>query len=70
MPEPVDILIGHSFGANAVLEHLADGGGAAQPRAAVLLALFFRPDTLRVDWPISCAPSRRRWPPPRARTPV
>ncbi|GAA0914281.1 MULTISPECIES: alpha/beta fold hydrolase [Streptomyces violaceusniger group] len=52
VPEPVDILIGHSFGANAVLEHLADRDGAAQPRAAVLLAPFFRPDTLRVDWPL------------------
>lgn len=50
VPEPVDVLIGHSFGANAVLEHLATPGTARQPRAAVLLAPFFRPETLRVDW--------------------
>ncbi|MFB7115760.1 alpha/beta fold hydrolase [Streptomyces sp. NPDC056291] len=52
VPEPVDVLIGHSFGANAVLEHLATSAGALQPRAAVLLAPFFRPATLTVDWPL------------------
>lgn len=41
VPEPVDVLLGHSFGANAVLEHLA--AGAAAPRAVVLLAPFYRP---------------------------
>ncbi|MGX4687688.1 alpha/beta fold hydrolase [Streptomyces sp. JNUCC 63] len=52
VPEPVDVLIGHSFGANAVLEHLATPGDLSQPRAAVLLAPFFRPETLTVDWPL------------------
>ncbi|MFD4206022.1 alpha/beta fold hydrolase [Micromonospora tulbaghiae] len=42
LPEPADVLIGHSFGANAVLDHLA---GAARPaaRAAVLIAPLVRP---------------------------
>lgn len=42
LPEPADVLIGHSFGANAVLDHLADGPGPG-PRAAVLLAPLVRP---------------------------
>ncbi|MEU8263188.1 alpha/beta fold hydrolase [Micromonospora sp. NPDC048999] len=42
LPEPVDILVGHSFGANAVLDHLATRP-APEVRAAVLLAPLVRP---------------------------
>ncbi|MFJ8578294.1 alpha/beta fold hydrolase [Micromonospora sp. NPDC093277] len=42
LPEPVDVLIGHSFGANAVLDHLATRPEPAI-RAAVLLAPLVRP---------------------------
>ncbi|MDO3686670.1 alpha/beta fold hydrolase [Micromonospora sp. C28ISP2-4] len=42
LPEPADVLVGHSFGANVVLDHLA---AHPQPpvRAAVLLAPLVRP---------------------------
>lgn len=52
VPEPVDVLLGHSFGANAVLEHLATSEGTRVPSAAVLLAPFYRPESLTVDWPL------------------
>ncbi|MEV7085126.1 alpha/beta hydrolase [Streptomyces sp. NPDC093085] len=74
VPEPVDVLLGHSFGANAVLELLAEQAEQAEqagqaeradgaeredgasvspaPSAAVLLAPFYRPDTLPVGWPL------------------
>jgi pimeloyl-ACP methyl ester carboxylesterase len=42
LPGPVDVLVGHSFGANAVLDHLA-GGADPQPAAAVLIAPLVRP---------------------------
>ncbi|KAA2254453.1 alpha/beta hydrolase [Solihabitans fulvus] len=46
LPEPPDTLVGHSFGANAVLEHLARRRPA---RTAVLLAPFYRPASAPVD---------------------
>ncbi|MFE2492817.1 alpha/beta fold hydrolase [Streptomyces scopuliridis] len=52
VPEPVDVLLGHSFGSNAVLEHLATPHGTHVPSAAVLLAPFYRPESLTVDWPL------------------
>ncbi|OKI61476.1 alpha/beta fold hydrolase [Micromonospora sp. CB01531] len=42
VPEPVDVLVGHSFGANAVLDHLATGAPPTVS-AAVLLAPLVRP---------------------------
>ncbi|GAA2489700.1 hypothetical protein GCM10010406_27340 [Streptomyces thermolineatus] len=52
LPEPADVLVGHSFGSNAVLQHLADCGprGPEGVRAAVLVAPFYRPESLAVDW--------------------
>ncbi|MDI6099262.1 alpha/beta fold hydrolase [Actinoplanes sp. NEAU-A12] len=41
-PEPIEILAGHSFGANAVLDHLATGA-APDVRAALLIAPLIRP---------------------------
>ncbi|MEV4970853.1 alpha/beta fold hydrolase [Streptomyces scopuliridis] len=52
VPEPVDVLLGHSFGSNAVLEHLATADSSHVPSAAVLLAPFYRPESLTVDWPL------------------
>ncbi|MEU5257005.1 alpha/beta fold hydrolase [Streptomyces longwoodensis] len=51
IPEPVDVLLGHSFGANAVLQYLAHCGAAGPAaRTAVLAAPFYRPSTLECDW--------------------
>jgi pimeloyl-ACP methyl ester carboxylesterase len=51
IPEPVDVLLGHSFGANAVLQYLAQCGPAGPAaRTAVLAAPFYRPSTLVCDW--------------------
>lgn len=47
LPTPPDILIGHSFGANAILELLATG--AVRPERAVLLAPFYRPPSMVDD---------------------
>jgi pimeloyl-ACP methyl ester carboxylesterase len=44
-----DVLVGHSFGANAVLAHLASGRDP-QPRVAVLLNPFFRPADAPASW--------------------
>jgi pimeloyl-ACP methyl ester carboxylesterase len=44
LPAPPDVLIGHSFGANAILELLA--ANAIAPSRAVLLAPFYRPLSL------------------------
>nr|QRG34990.1 alpha/beta hydrolase [Micromonospora sp.] len=56
VPEPVDILVGHSFGANAVLDHLAS---RPEPtvRAAVLLAPLVRPEQ-RAPHPVLVARTR------------
>jgi pimeloyl-ACP methyl ester carboxylesterase len=51
--EPAAVLIGHSFGANAVLELLADTTVrpvAPRPSAVVLTAPFYRPPELAVTW--------------------
>lgn len=49
IPEPVDILVGHSLGANAVLEVLADPEPPAVSVAA-LLAPFYCPRTTVLSW--------------------
>ncbi|MFJ6194952.1 alpha/beta fold hydrolase [Micromonospora sp. NPDC092111] len=56
VPEPVDVLVGHSFGANAVLDHLAT---RPEPtvRAAVLLAPLVRP-AARAPHPVLVARTR------------
>ena len=52
-PEPVSVLLGHSYGSNSILEHLAGAtaagaaAGAGRPAAAVLVAPFYRPASLR-----------------------
>ncbi|MGP3947294.1 alpha/beta fold hydrolase [Streptomyces sp. 7N604] len=43
VPETPTVLLGHSFGANAALEHLATPGGPRRPAALVLAAPFYRP---------------------------
>ncbi|MEH1123243.1 alpha/beta fold hydrolase [Micromonospora sp. CPCC 206061] len=48
LPDPVDVLVGHSLGASAVLETLASGKPPL--RAATLLAPQYRPAGWRVDW--------------------
>ncbi|WP_052443232.1 alpha/beta fold hydrolase [Streptacidiphilus neutrinimicus] len=51
IPEPVDVLLGHSFGANAVLQYLAQCGAAGPAaRVVTLVAPFYRPSTLVGDW--------------------
>jgi pimeloyl-ACP methyl ester carboxylesterase/acyl-CoA thioesterase FadM len=53
LPERPDVLIGHSFGANALLAHLATLPPDELPSSVVLIAPFYRPpgfepsDTLR-----------------------
>jgi pimeloyl-ACP methyl ester carboxylesterase len=49
--DPVDVLVGHSFGATAVLEVLA-AGMAPAAQAAVLAAPFVRPPELPVSWQV------------------
>jgi pimeloyl-ACP methyl ester carboxylesterase len=47
--EPVDVLVGHSLGANAVLE-LLSGPEPAGVRTAALLAPFYRPCSTPLNW--------------------
>ncbi len=47
LDQPADVLVGHSFGAGALLELLAAGVTA---RAATLIAPAFRPPDLEVTW--------------------
>ncbi|MFJ6194937.1 alpha/beta fold hydrolase [Micromonospora sp. NPDC092111] len=49
LPEPPALLVGHSFGANAVLELLAEPDRPA-PAGVVLLAPSFRPPDDPVTW--------------------
>jgi pimeloyl-ACP methyl ester carboxylesterase len=49
LPEPPDILIGHSLGANAVLEMLATEPAPA-PRGAILVAPFYCPPGIEITW--------------------
>jgi pimeloyl-ACP methyl ester carboxylesterase len=51
--EPATVLIGHSFGANTILELMADAAVrpvVPRPHAAVLTAPFYRPPELAVTW--------------------
>jgi pimeloyl-ACP methyl ester carboxylesterase len=48
LDEPVDVLVGHSYGANAVLDVLAHT--KFDTSAAVLFAPFYRPSRRRVSW--------------------
>ncbi|WP_367127679.1 alpha/beta fold hydrolase [Saccharothrix sp. HUAS TT1] len=50
LPEEPTAVVAHSFGANAVLELLAHDGLPGAVSAVALLAPFFRPPTLTVDW--------------------
>ncbi|MEU4745435.1 alpha/beta fold hydrolase, partial [Actinosynnema sp. NPDC023658] len=50
VPDAPRAVIGHSFGANAVLHLLAERGLPASVEAVALVAPFFRPPTLKVDW--------------------
>ncbi|SCF03819.1 Pimeloyl-ACP methyl ester carboxylesterase [Micromonospora viridifaciens] len=49
LPEPPALLVGHSFGANAVLELLAEANRPAI-EGVVLIAPYFRPPDDPVDW--------------------
>jgi pimeloyl-ACP methyl ester carboxylesterase len=48
---PVDVLVGHSLGANAVLEALATTPDQAV-RGAMLVAPFYCPPALDITWPV------------------
>jgi len=50
LPERPAAVVGHSFGANAVLELSADDGLPSSVESVALLAPFFRPQTLQVNW--------------------
>lgn len=49
LPEPPSVLIAHSFGANALLEHLA-AEGAGGVAGLALLSPFYRPTYESFDW--------------------
>jgi pimeloyl-ACP methyl ester carboxylesterase len=51
LPAPVDVVVGHSFGANAVLEALATVPDPAMS-GAVLVAPFYCPPELRITWAV------------------
>ncbi|MYT29270.1 MULTISPECIES: alpha/beta hydrolase [unclassified Streptomyces] len=51
LPEPPTLLVGHSFGATAVLETLAGADRLPAP-AAVLAAPFYRPPGLPATWSV------------------
>ncbi|MGH3858836.1 alpha/beta fold hydrolase [Actinokineospora sp.] len=46
VPEPADLLLGHSFGANAILQHVAE---SPDRLPALLLTPFYRPSTVAED---------------------
>lgn len=48
LPERPDVLIGHSFGANALLAHLATLPATELPPSVVLVAPFYRPPGFEV----------------------
>ncbi|GAA3733994.1 alpha/beta fold hydrolase [Salinactinospora qingdaonensis] len=50
LAQPPQVVIAHSFGANAVLELLATRPSASQPMAVVLIAPFYRPPSVPVTW--------------------
>jgi pimeloyl-ACP methyl ester carboxylesterase len=49
--EPLDVIVGHSFGANAVLELLATADPPPS-HCAVLLSPFYRPQDLPITWEV------------------
>ncbi|QLQ35891.1 alpha/beta fold hydrolase [Micromonospora robiginosa] len=51
MTTPPDIVVGHSLGANAVLEMLATEPAVA-PRGAMLIAPFYCPPDLPITWAV------------------
>lgn len=51
LPDPIDVLVGHSFGANAVLHALASGVSPA-PLGAMLVAPFYCPPELEITWAV------------------
>ncbi|MET8087572.1 alpha/beta hydrolase [Micromonospora sp. NPDC005237] len=51
MATPPDVVVGHSLGANAVLEMLATEPDVA-PRGAMLIAPFYCPPDLAVTWAV------------------
>jgi pimeloyl-ACP methyl ester carboxylesterase len=51
LPDPPDVIVGHSLGANAVLDLLATESDVA-PRGAMLVAPFYCPPDLTVDWAV------------------
>jgi len=59
LSDKVEILVGHSFGANAILELLATGGGAGFA-AAILVSPLYCPHIDLVSWP-SFEMSRRHF---------
>ncbi|MFC0602052.1 alpha/beta fold hydrolase [Streptomyces palmae] len=51
LPEPPDIVIGHSFGANSLLAWLPQAQATGQaPRGVVLVSPFYRPQEEKFDW--------------------
>lgn len=51
LPSPPDLLITHSYAANALLEYL-DRGEGPQPHAAVLISPFYRENWKQVTWDV------------------
>jgi pimeloyl-ACP methyl ester carboxylesterase len=51
IPEPPDILVAHSFGANVLLDYLC-AGGSAGGRGLVLMSPFYRPAPDAFDWAV------------------
>lgn len=49
VPEPIDLLIAHSFSANAVIQRLADGEPLSAD-ALVLVSPFYRPPHVPLSW--------------------
>ncbi|GAA1344276.1 alpha/beta fold hydrolase [Saccharothrix algeriensis] len=48
VPGGADVVVAHSFGANALLAHLVEA--AATPSAVVLVSPFYRPSAADFDW--------------------
>lgn len=48
---PPDLVVGHSFGCNTLLEYLCEHP-ARQPRLLVLVSPFWRPRRDAIDWPL------------------
>ncbi len=50
VPEPVVAVVGHSLGANALMQWAGGGGAPPATEAMVLLAPFFQPPGRPMDW--------------------